>query len=335
MNKEILLKKSMTKKLRTLKSIKIIQNELKTNKDELFYDFLRTKEKINLFEIKNQTIFTKNYFKKDNSFYIAYQRMKEQIKYMGYLFPRIVFIELYKKANLMKQRIKRYSMNCFKPTYEVTESFNPKYWKGRNKHNWERSPFESYTLYLKKKKRESHQNNKENTELTLDIVMNEKPDLIVVTENGTKNKSLIYFGKLCNIYVRNEITDNKKYNISMETDNNNYKNKEYVYNKLNIPTFLSNKEKEKKSMQEKKEKRFSLKKYKSFSKLTNKNFELSNCYESTDFGNNNQLKINKNIKRSFIRNKSNLTENIKKIKIKNNNFFCLRKYCLKKTDFFY
>ena len=153
MNKDLLLKKSLTKKFKTLKSIKFNQIELKKNKDELFFDFLRTKDKIKIFEVKKQTIFTKNYYRSGNSFYLAYQRMKEEIKYMGYLLPKIVFIELYKKANIMKQRIKRYSKNFFKPTYEVTESFNPKYWQNSEKHNWERSPLESYNIFLKKKKK--------------------------------------------------------------------------------------------------------------------------------------------------------------------------------------
>ena len=48
MNKDLLLKKSLTKKFKTLKSIKFNQIELKKNKDELFFDFLRTKDKITI-----------------------------------------------------------------------------------------------------------------------------------------------------------------------------------------------------------------------------------------------------------------------------------------------
>ena len=335
MNKDLLLKKSLTKKLKTLKSIKFNQIELKKNKDELFFDFLRTKDKIKIFEVKKQTIFTKNYYRSGNSFYLAYQRMKEEIKYMGYLLPKIVFIELYKKANIMKQRIKRYSKNFFKPTYEVTESFNPKYWQNSEKHNWERSPLESYNIFLKNKKKENHKNNKENTELTLDIVMNEKPDLIVVTEHSNKYKNLIYFGKLCNVYVRNEINDNKKNSISMATDYNCLKNKEYIYNKLNIPKFLCDKEKENNNsnLKNNKNRVIGLKQYKSFSKL-NRNSELSNCNESTYFtNNNNKFKMDKIFKTSFIRNKSNLSENLQKFK--KINLLCLKKFGLNKNDFFY
>ena len=367
------LKNHFVKKSKTIKRDHLLEKEIIKSKDDLFFELLQIKEKINIFEIKEQTLMSINLFNKEFSFYYAYQQMKQEIEYMGYKLPKIVFIQLYIKANKMKKKIKKYVKKNLKPEYDIIESYNPIYWKENQKHNWERNPFESYNLYLKKTILENHKTIKDNNDLDINIVMNEKPNLIVITENGGKNKNLIYVGKLCNVYVRNEIISNNM--ISMDIDENNRNPKEYIYNKLSIPKFLIEKEneKQKKSIEKKTEKEkekekklFSLKKYQSYSKMKKNsyNFDFSNYYISTEMSNNNnnlnnnsininmsyncyssinnfsQLRNNSNSKiSSFVsRPRSSLNNkgnNVNLRKNENNNLSSIKKYLFHKNDFFY
>ena len=363
------LKSVLAKKSKTIKTVHILEKAIKKTKDDLFFDLLQKKEKIDIFEIKEQTLMSINLFHKEFSFYYAYQQMNKEIEYMGYKFPKIVFLKLYQKANKMKKKIKKYTKKYLKPEYDVIESYNPINWKENQKHNWERNPFESYNLYLKKNLLQAHKAIKDNNDLDINIVMNEKPNLIVITENGGKKKNLIYVGRLCNVYVRNEIVSNNM--ISMDIDDNNLNPKEYIYNKLSIPKFLIKKENEKqdKKIEKEKEKEknlFTIKNFQSYSKMkkSNHNYDFSNCYISTEMSNNNnilnnnsninnmsyncyssinnfsQIRNNSNSKNSTIvsRPKSSLNNkgnNFNLRKHEKNNLSCIKKFLLHKNDFFY
>ena len=72
------------------------KNEFDIEKNKLFFDFLKNNEQIEEFEPKlEEPILKINTFKKENAFYNAFEKMKQEITWKKYKFPKIIFIKLY------------------------------------------------------------------------------------------------------------------------------------------------------------------------------------------------------------------------------------------------
>ena len=230
-------------------------DEIDLNKDKLFYEFLKNNEIIQEFEPKlEEPILETNTFNIKNAFYHAFEKMKQDIEWNNYSFPKLVFIKLYQISKRLRKKIIKYSLLHLKRASDVIESYNPKYNKSKTKHNWEKTPKESYSIYYKDMIIMANSlNNEKARDNLIKKEIGEKSDIVILTRDKNYNKNLIFRGKFCNIYVQNELARRKKEGISLNEDNiNNYqKKKEIIFSLLNAPKFLNKNENENENEKEK------------------------------------------------------------------------------------
>ena len=213
--------------------------EFNIEKDKLFFDFLKNNEQIEEFEPKlEEPILKINTFKKENAFYNAFETMKQEITWKQYKFPKIIFIKLYQRSKNLRKKIIKYSLVNLKRASDVIESYNPKY-NDENQHNWIKNPKESYNKYNQKLKQISLLDKEKDNSNYKDI--GEKSDIVILTRNRNYTKDLIYSGKLCNIYIQNEYSRNGSEKKSFSNKTRKGK-REYYFNLLNEPNYISKKE---------------------------------------------------------------------------------------------
>ena len=223
--------------------INIIQkekkNEFNIEKDKVFFDFLKNNEQIPEFESKlEEPMFKINTFNKENAFYNAFEKMKQEITWKKYKFPKIIFIKLYQKSKNLRKKIIKYSLINLKRASDVIESYNPIY-NDENQHNWLKNPKESFNKYNQKIKQINQLDKEKDNSNYKDI--GEKSDIVILTRNRNNTKDLIFSGKLCNIYIQNEYSRNE--NEKKSFSNNIRKGKkEYYFNLLNEHNYISKKE---------------------------------------------------------------------------------------------
>ena len=234
-------------------------NEIDLNKDKLFYEFLKNNEIIQEFELKlEEPILDTNTFNINNAFYDAFEKMKQDIEWNNYSFSKIVYIKLYQFSKRLRKKIIKFSLLNLKRVSEVIESYNPIYNQSKTKHNWEKNPKESYEIYYQIMIKKTNSLNNEKVKYNLiKKEIGEKSEIVILTRDKFDKKNLIFNGKLCNVYVQNELSRRKKEGNSLNSDiMNNYQNKkEIIFSLLNTPKFLNKYEKEK----EEKEKELSQK----------------------------------------------------------------------------
>ena len=223
------------------------KNEFDIEKDKLFFDFLKNNEQIEEFEPKlEEPILKINTFKKENAFYNAFEKMKQEITWKKYKFPKIIFIKLYQKSKKLRKKIINFSLINLKRASDVIESYNPKY-NNENQHNWLKNPKESYNKYNQKIKKINQLDKEKDNSNYKDI--GEKSDIVILTRNRNNTKDLIFSGKLCNIYIQNEYSSNENEKKSLSNKIRNGR-KEYYFSFLNEPNYLNKKEIENKKEKE-------------------------------------------------------------------------------------
>ena len=335
-------------------------NEIDLNKDQLFYQFLKNNEIIKEFEPKlEEPILDTNSFNIKSGFYQAFEKMKQDIEWNSYSFPKIVFIKLYQISKRLRKRIIKYSLLNLKRASDVIESYNPKFNHSKTIHNWQKSPKESYSIYYQNIIKKANLLNSEKTKDNLiKKEIGEKSDIVILTRDKNDNKNLIFKGKLCNVYVQNELARRKKEGISLNNNNmNNFKKKkEIIFSLLNTPRFLNKNEKDNEKEKEneifpkvmKDEKDLfdnkqnkSLQKIKSYKLINSETYESKfNTIHITSRNTNSKLfstsklkfKTNDNYKKKFLMQKNYLKLYSQRQKKKHPK---LKDFLLNKSDFYY
>ncbi len=223
------------------------QKEYNIEKDKLFFDLLKIKDPIPEFEPQlEEPLLEVNNFKLENAFYNAFEKMKEELTWRKYKFPKIIFIKLYQNSKKLKKRIIKFSLVHLKRISEVIESYNPEYNIDQKKHNWEKSPKESYNSYyniitrrnmLLDKEKEYNSNY---SIITKEI--GQKSDIVILTRNKHYTKDLIYSGKLCNVYIQNEFSRNLNINSNINDHLKNQKMKRQYFFSFNEPRYFIKKD---------------------------------------------------------------------------------------------
>jgi hypothetical protein len=186
--------------------------EFETNPQILFYDLLIYDRKIERFEnIHKKTLLdniqTKN--EKIDNFYISYLKMCQDFIWNEFKLPYIYFILLYRKARKLRKKIFKYAIEKKIRIIDILDSYNPKLnLTNLNEHNWN-IPIEiSYKRFIDKKIRDAKLKNSIIQQTSYNYF--DKTNLLVLARTNIKKKKLMFSGKLCNVYLQDPDTRNKK-----------------------------------------------------------------------------------------------------------------------------
>ena len=298
-----------------------LENQKINIKDKLFYYFLRHEDSISEFEKKKRELTLMEPLiiqKKKTNFYSIFLQMKKDYTFKGITLSYIYFPILYYKSRQMRKKIIQFAIENKKPIKEVFESYDPKNFSNLNVHNWFFTPRISYNKFLFKKMKEKNQKEKEeknNLSHLYDTLS--KSNIYVLTKTSSRERNLIYSGKLCNVFCQDPVLINKSKPYSFYLKDNKdffykYKNNTLVSQNIN-------------DLKRKKHKK------KNLSNLNSSNFN-SNSYKVND---NSPFLTSrpKIIKNEHLENNCLTSgKNKENILINNKN---LKKYLLSKRDFIY
>ena len=137
---------------------------------------------------------------------------------------------MYQKSRKKQKEILKYCLKNHKDYKTVITSYDKCYTNKTLKHNWELSPNEAYSNYYKIYKKKFLSQKKEPNK-NLDLLTNYS-DVVIKANNKGQGRTLIYIGKLFNVYVEDYLKKNKNV-VSMYIENPNDR-KEVVYNHTDI-----------------------------------------------------------------------------------------------------
>ena len=245
-----------SKKLNIFKSKK---NKINEDYEDLYFYFLKKSKKIDEFEplykkeknaeenflIKNneskfndeeeENSNKEEHIKKDiNIKQIFYNEIylnltKNKIIWNNFSFPKGIYYLMYQKSRKNQKEILKYSIKNNQKYEDVINSYEKCYTSLLLKQNWKLSPnitFSNYNkIMIKKKLAQSKQNNNKNLNLTSNY-----NDVVIKVDNNGRGRTLMYIGKLFNIYVEDYLKNkNKNDGVSMYIQDQNPK-KEIIYN---------------------------------------------------------------------------------------------------------
>lgn len=246
------------------KKTKIYYNE---NYDDLFFYFLKTPEKIDAFESsldKNKKSNNKyeqiktfggkfedgeeeeeentKYFNLDDNTYkkkinikkIFYQELyfnliNNKIQWNNFLFSKGILNIMYQKSRLKQKEILKYSLKYNKDYDTVIKSYDKSYTSMMLKHNWALDPKIAYNNYYKIFIKKNLSQNKESKKININD--NNYIDVVIKVDNNGQGKSLIFIGKLFNVYIDDSYKRNIKDENAVSMDVKEQKSrKEVIYN---------------------------------------------------------------------------------------------------------
>ena len=233
--------------------------------EDLFFYLLKIPEKLELFEV-NCSIRTKMKEKEDNKkeennvyeseseddfnkvindidinkiFYkrIYYGLIEKDKKFWeNFYFPKAIYKIVYKKSRLKQKEILEYCDKYEMKYDSVINSYEKLYTTKTQKRNWDLDPISAYNNYLeifnkdknlvKSGELDNNLNNNNNLYEYEKIKLNK--DIVIKTNNKGNGKTLIFDGKLLDVYVDDYFRDNyEKYIISINSPRQN--KKEIIY----------------------------------------------------------------------------------------------------------
>ncbi len=333
-----------SKKLSNIIKTKYIQKN--NDYEDLFFYFLKTTEKIDIFESildknkrsnkkynqikkyegRNEKVEEEDdvhyYFenkahkKKINLKKIFYQELylnliNNKIQWENFLFPKGVFNIMYQKSRLKQKEILKYSLKYNKDYDTVINSYEKTYTSLMLKHNWTLNPKIAYNNYYKIFLKKNVSQNKENNK-KININDTNYSDVVIKVDNNGQGKTLIYIGKLFNVYIDDSYKKMDKNDNVVSMDIKEKKSrKEVVYNYKDL--LARNKNKLKSSF--------------SYDKKPNNKIEkrASKCVSIKKLNDNNNLNSNLNYILNNIRKKNNSFTN-KNHNIPNNNIKNVKRF---------
>ncbi len=192
-------------------NFKQLQIEFNTNPDIFFYEILLNEGKVETFEnIKKKKMidFVEKKNNKEINFYSCYLQMTKDFVWNEFKLPYIYFKMLYFKARTLRKKIFQYAFEKKIRINDILESYNPKeHLTKLNEHNWE-IPIEiSYKRYFEKIYKVTKVKKEDNSNMYKYF---DKRNLLILSRTNIKKKKLIYSGNLCDIYLQNPDTREKK-----------------------------------------------------------------------------------------------------------------------------
>ena len=191
-------------------NFKQLQIEFNTNPDIFFYEILLNEGKVETFEnIKRKKMI--DFVERNNkeiNFYSCYLKMTKDFVWNEFKLPYIYFKMLYFKARKLRKKIFQYAFEKKIRINDILESYNPKENLTKlNEHNWE-IPIEiSYKRYFEKINKITKVKKENNSDIYKYF---DKRNLLILSRTNIKKKKLIYSGNLCDIYLQNPDTREKK-----------------------------------------------------------------------------------------------------------------------------
>lgn len=191
-------------------NFKQLQIEFNTNPDIFFYEILLNEGKVETFEnIKRKKMI--DFVERNNkeiNFYSCYLKMTKDFVWNEFKLPYIYFKMLYFKARKLRKKIFQYAFEKKIRINDILESYNPKENLTKlNEHNWE-IPIEiSYKRYFEKIYKITKVKKENNSDIYKYF---DKRNLLILSRTNIKKKKLIYSGNLCDIYLQNPDTREKK-----------------------------------------------------------------------------------------------------------------------------
>ena len=256
-NRKLTLRKNNTLSMKR----KNTRNANSTDPDALFSYFLHIHSKIEEFEIKNDNnsknflINSKEFNKcKDkiniNSiFYNIYLKYSSEDKkeWNNFTFIKPLYKYLYPKSKILQKQIVKFCIINNLKYNDVLNSYDKQYTCNLAKHNWFLYPRQAYDNYYKLYLKESNHKDEEKIKTEYNYLGDIVGDVVVKLNNNGLGKTLIYNGKLFNVYI-DDIHSKKNNGIKMVSMNvqdseSNKTRKEVVYtendliNELNKPKY--------------------------------------------------------------------------------------------------
>ena len=264
-NKMIYSKMGQIKTQKKLNTFKNKKNKLNENYEDLFFHFLKTKEKIDIFEssseknnknakkkfldininegkfnedeeitdISNNKEKKKTNIKMNQIFYheIFLKLVNNKQKWNNFFFSYGVYKLMYQKSKIKKKEILKYSLKNNLNYEIIINSYDRQYTQSTFKHNWELNPNSAYTNYYKLYQKKNLSQSKEVNQNHL--TDSNYGDVVVKVDNNSQERTLIYVGKLFNVYVEEYLKNKNNNIISMHTQELKPK-KEIIYNSSDL-----------------------------------------------------------------------------------------------------
>ena len=247
------------------KMIKLLKRKSKMTKiledyEDLFFYLLKHSKKIELFEVtSNKNSINSKYTNKINSdtyeseseddfnreknnidihsifyknLYIELTEGKKQL-WEGYYFPKAIFKILYKKSKIKQKEIfdfiQKYGINYEK----VINSYEKIYTIKTQKKNWDLEPIFAYNNYMEIYHKDNMVKEKEieieKKDDYAQYMIKINKDIVIKTNNKGNGKTLIFDGKLLDVYVDDYLRKNKEDHI-ISIYSPHQKKKEIIYN---------------------------------------------------------------------------------------------------------
>lgn len=204
------------------------------------------KEDINAYESESEDDFNKiiNNIDINKIFYKRiYYGLTEKDKQLweNFNFPKAIYKIIYKKSKLKQKEILTYCVKYGMKYDSVINSYEKLYTSKTKKRNWDLDPISAYNNYLEifnqdenLMKSEQLENNTNNNNIAYEyekIKLNK--DIVIKTNNKGKGKTLIFDGKLLDVYVDDYLRNNYgKYIISINSPKQN--KKEIIYDSRDL-----------------------------------------------------------------------------------------------------
>jgi len=238
--------------------------------EDLFFYLLKTVQKIELFElnesIQNKTKKADNSktnndayeSESDNDFIkesnnidlnkIFYNRIflglleKDKQCWENFYFPKAIYKIIYKKSREKQKEILSFSIKYNMKYDIVVNSYDKIYTNKIQKKNWDIDPITAYNNYMEiyhqnenliKSKEESNLNDNKKIYLEYENRIKFNKDIVVKTNNRGNGKTLIFNGKLLNIYVDDFLRRNNESHL-ISINSPTQKKKEIIYNSKNL-----------------------------------------------------------------------------------------------------
>ena len=257
-----------------LNYIKPKKSKINENYEDLFFYFLKNSEKIenfetseenkkkskeNIFQIKtnenkSKVIYDEEQYSDDeekqkkriNIKQIYYHEIylnfiQNKIQWKNFLFPKGIYNLMYQKSRIKQKEIFKF---CIQKNYNynnVIKSYDKIYTNITLKHNWELSPHIAYMNYVKTNKKKNLSQSKELNRKNLSLYNLDLSDVVIKANNKGEGRTLMYIGKVFNIYVEDYLKKNKNI-ISINLIEPKLR-KEIVYNDTDLLKSLKIKQK--------------------------------------------------------------------------------------------
>lgn len=188
------------------------------------------KENINAYESESEDDFNKEFNNIDIN-KIFYKKIylglvgDDRQFWENFYFPKAIYKIIYKKSRLKQKEILSYCVKYEMKYDSVINSYEKKYTNKTKKRNWDLDPISAYNNYMEilnkeenimKSKELEKNKNKINNYVFEKIISNK--DIVVKTNNKGNGKTLIFDGKLLDVYVDDYFRNNyEKYIISINS----------------------------------------------------------------------------------------------------------------------